>query len=92
MKKYIQPEINVMEMELDSQLCAASETIGIGSTPAEGPSLAPTRPRFSIWDSEDDVEEESEIDRLSSMNKGVVKATPPKHPEPKFLLGSGVFD
>lgn len=57
MKKYIQPEINVMEMDLDSQLCAASETIGIGSTPADGPSLAPTRPRFSIWDSEDDVEE-----------------------------------
>lgn len=24
MKKYIQPEINVMEMELDSQLCQAS--------------------------------------------------------------------
>lgn len=63
MKKYIQPEINVMEMELDSQLCAASgnttsdNTIGISSTPVGGPSLAPTRPRFSIWDSEDDVEE-----------------------------------
>lgn len=56
MKKYIQPEINIMEMELESQLCAASETIGISSTPGETP-LAPLRPRFSIWDSEDDVEE-----------------------------------
>lgn len=56
MKKYIQPEINVMEMELDSQLCQASR-IGISDTPADGPTLAPTRPRFSIWDSEDDVEE-----------------------------------
>lgn len=55
MKKYIQPEINVMEMELESQLCAASDrTIG---TLSDGPSQAPTRPRFSIWDSEDDVEE-----------------------------------
>lgn len=58
MKKYIQPEINVMEMELESQLCAASDrTIGISSTPVEGPSLAPSRPRFSIWEFEDDVEE-----------------------------------
>lgn len=57
MKKYIQPEINVMEMELESQLCAASDkTIGISSTPGETP-LAPSRPSFSIWDSEDDVEE-----------------------------------
>ena len=58
MKKYIQPEINVMEMELDSQLCAASgDPIKISGTQSNGPSLAPTRPRFSIWDSEDDVEE-----------------------------------
>lgn len=57
MKKYIQPEINVMEMELDSQLCAASESLGISKTQSGGPTLAPTRPRFSIWDSEDDVEE-----------------------------------
>lgn len=57
MKKYIQPEINVMEMELESQLCAASEKIGISSTPVDGPTLAPSRPRFSIWESEDDVEE-----------------------------------
>lgn len=57
MKKYIQPEINVMEMELESQLCAASgKTIGISGTPGET-ALAPSRPRFSIWDSEDDVEE-----------------------------------
>lgn len=56
MKKYIQPEINVMEMELESQLCAASE-IRIGDEPVDGPSLAPSRPRFSIWESEDDVEE-----------------------------------
>lgn len=56
MKKYIQPEINVMEMELDSQLCAASE-IGISGTQTVGPAQAPSRPRFSIWDSEDDVEE-----------------------------------
>ena len=60
MKKYIQPEINVMEMELESQLCESSSTttttIGISSTPGETP-LAPSRPRFSIWDSEDDVEE-----------------------------------
>lgn len=57
MKKYIQPEINVMEMELESQLCEASATsIGISSTPGETP-LAPSRPRFSIWESEDDVEE-----------------------------------
>ena len=56
MKKYIQPEINVMEMELDSQLCAASEKIEISSTPGETP-LAPSRPSFSIWESEDDVEE-----------------------------------
>lgn len=55
MKKYIQPEINVMEMELDSQLCQSS--IEISETPADGPILAPTCPRFSIWDSEDDVEE-----------------------------------
>lgn len=57
MKKYIQPEINVMEMELDSQLCQASKTIGISGTQSDGPSQAPTRPSFSIWDSEDDVEE-----------------------------------
>lgn len=57
MKKYIQPEINVMEMELESQLCAASEKNGISSTPVDGPTLAPSRPRFSIWESEDDVEE-----------------------------------
>lgn len=58
MKKYILPEINVMEMELESQLCAASDrTIGISGTLSDGPSQAPTRPRFSIWDSEDDVEE-----------------------------------
>lgn len=57
MKKYIQPEINVMEMELDSQLCQASKTIGISGTLSDGPSQAPTRPSFSIWDSEDDVEE-----------------------------------
>ena len=56
MKKYIQPEINVMEMELGSQLCAASE-IGISGTQTVGPAQAPSRPRFSIWDSEDDVEE-----------------------------------
>lgn len=60
MKKYIQPEINVMEMELESQLCetssSTSNTIGISSTPGVTP-LAPSRPRFSIWDSEDDVEE-----------------------------------
>lgn len=60
MKKYIQPEINVMEMELESQLCetssSTSNTIGISSTPGETP-LAPSCPRFSIWDSEDDVEE-----------------------------------
>ena len=55
MKKYIQPEINVMEMELDSQLCQSS--IPVSETPADGPTLAPTRPRFSIWESEDDVEE-----------------------------------
>lgn len=57
MKKYIQPEINVMEMELESQLCAASEKIGISNTLSDGPSHAPSRPSFSIWDSEDDVEE-----------------------------------
>lgn len=57
MKKYIQPEINVMEMELDSQLCQSSDTIGISNTLSDGPSHAPSRPRFSIWDSEDDVEE-----------------------------------
>lgn len=60
MKKYIQPEINVMEMELDSQLCqssSTSNTIGIMNTLTEGPAQAPSRPRFSIWDSEDDVEE-----------------------------------
>lgn len=58
MKKYIQPEINVMEMELESQLCAASDkTIGISNTLSDGPSHAPSRPSFSIWDSEDDVEE-----------------------------------
>lgn len=57
MKKYIQPEINVMEMELESQLCAASEKIGISGTQTVGPAQAPSRPRFSIWDSEDDVEE-----------------------------------
>ena len=60
MKKYIQPEINVMEMELESHLCEASgtsNTIGISNTLSEGPALAPSRPRFSIWDSEDDVEE-----------------------------------
>ena len=59
MKKYIQPEINVMEMELESQLCetsCTSNTIGISSTPGETP-LAPSRPSFSIWESEDDVEE-----------------------------------
>lgn len=55
MKKYIQPEINVMEMELDSQFCQSS--IAVSETPADGPTLAPTRPRFSIWESEDDVEE-----------------------------------
>lgn len=57
MKKYIQPEINVMEMELESQLCQSSDTIGISGTLSDGPSQAPTRPRFSIWESEDDVEE-----------------------------------
>lgn len=61
MKKYIQPEINVMEMELDSQLCQASSTsnssLGISGTLSGGPAQAPTRPRFSIWESEDDVEE-----------------------------------
>lgn len=57
MKKYIQPEINVMEMELDSQLCAASESLGISKTQSDGPDLAPTRPSFNIWESEDDVEE-----------------------------------
>lgn len=56
MKKYIQPEINVMEMELESQLCQSSDTIGISGTLSDGPSQAPTRPRFSIWESEDDVE------------------------------------
>lgn len=57
MKKYIQPEINVTEMELESQLCAASDrTLEISNTPGNTP-LAPSRPRFSIWDSEDDVEE-----------------------------------
>ena len=55
MKKYIQPEINVMEMELESLLCESS--IRGSETPTVGPTLAPSRPRFSIWDSEDDVEE-----------------------------------
>lgn len=55
MKKYIQPEINVMEMELESQLCETS--IVVSETPTVGPAQAPSRPRFSIWDSEDDVEE-----------------------------------
>lgn len=55
MKKYIQPEINVMEMELESQLCETS--IGMTHDPVEGPAQASSRPRFSIWDSEDDVEE-----------------------------------
>lgn len=58
MKKYIQPEINVMEMELESQLCAASDkTIGISNIPTGESPRALERPRFSIWDSEDDVEE-----------------------------------
>ena len=56
MKKYIQPEINVMEMELDSQLCETS-SIGITNEVVDKTPLAPSRPRFSIWDSEDDVEE-----------------------------------
>lgn len=56
MKKYIQPEINVMEMELESQLCETS-SIGISGTQSDGPAQAPTRPSFSIWESEDDVEE-----------------------------------
>lgn len=55
MKKYIQPEINVMEMELESQLCESS--IGITKEPVDQTPLAPSRPSFSIWDSEDDVEE-----------------------------------
>lgn len=57
MKKYIQPEINVMEMELESQLCQSSDTIEISGTLSGGPAQAPTRPSFSIWESEDDVEE-----------------------------------
>lgn len=61
MKKYIQPEINVMEMEVESQLCAASSTsnssLGISKTQSDGPAQAPTCPSFSIWESEDDVEE-----------------------------------
>lgn len=55
MKKYIQPEINVMEMELESQLCETS--IVVSETPTVGPPQASLRPHFSIWDSEDDVEE-----------------------------------
>ncbi|WP_439432278.1 hypothetical protein [Segatella copri] len=55
MKKYIQPEINVMEMELDSQLCQSS--LEITQEPVDKTPLAPSRPRFSIWESEDDVEE-----------------------------------
>ena len=35
MKKYIQPEINVMEMELESQLCQSS--IEISGTQSDGP-------------------------------------------------------
>lgn len=57
MKKYIQPEINVMEMELESQLCEASSTIGISNIPTGESPRALERPRFSIWESEDDVEE-----------------------------------
>lgn len=55
MKKYIQPEINVMEMELESQLCETS--IGITKEPVDTTPQASLRPHFSIWDSEDDVEE-----------------------------------
>lgn len=55
MKKYIQPEINVMEMELDSQICQSS--LDVSNEQSVGPAQAPSRPRFSIWDSEDDVEE-----------------------------------
>ena len=60
MKKYIQPEINVMEMEMESQLCETSNTsntIGISNIPTGESPRALERPRFSIWDSEDDVEE-----------------------------------
>ncbi len=57
MKKYIQPEINVMEMEMESQLCEASNTIGISNIPTGESPRALERPSFSIWESEDDVEE-----------------------------------
>ena len=56
MKKYIQPEINVMEMELESQLCETS-SIGITNEPVDKTPQASLRPRFSIWESEDYVEE-----------------------------------
>ena len=56
MKKYIQPEINVMEMELESQLCETS-TIGISNIPTGESPRALERPSFSVWESEDDVEE-----------------------------------
>lgn len=57
MKKYVQPEINVMEMELESQLCETSSTIGISNIQTGESPRALERPRFSIWESEDDVEE-----------------------------------
>lgn len=57
MKKYIQPEINVMEMELESQLCETSNTIRISNIPTGESPRALKRPSFSVWESEDDVEE-----------------------------------
>ena len=51
MNNYIQPEINVVPMELEISSLAGSTSVGIGEGPATGPALSKGN---NIFDGEED--------------------------------------
>lgn len=55
MKKYIQPTIEVKEVEFESNICAASVgDISMDSEPTDGPNYAASTPSFSIWGADEE--------------------------------------
>lgn len=56
MKKYIKPEMDVMNLECNIQILAGSEKVNIADEPADDPNKMLARPQFDVWGA-DPVEE-----------------------------------
>lgn len=56
MKKYIKPEMGVMNLGCNIQILAGSNDMNISDVPADDPDKMLARPQFSVWGS-DPVEE-----------------------------------